>query len=379
MTESSNSTSTEPTICRICGSKLGPSATRCVVCGTPIGAEGERRFSGGSQITLSLPLAIGLLAIFTFLAAGLTFAATRLFVPASGEELETTPTNTPTITATLEASPTDTVAPPPTPLPTLEYIVIANDTCISLAVRYDVSFQSILLANPGLTADCILSVGQRINIPQPTPTASPEPSPTLPPDEATRAACETITYTVEANDTLSGIAANYNVDIRAILDYNGLNNETVFLGQILIIPLCQRLPTQGPSPTATAPPPHPAANLLLPQDGAAFTLANDTITLQWASVGVLRENEVYEVVVEDITEGSGTRRIVGYVTDTKYIVPTTLRPQEALPHIMRWSVQVVRKVDQTEEGEPIYESGGAESLKRVFTWSGAAVETTPEP
>ncbi len=379
MTNSTETTSTEPTICRICGSKLGPSATRCVVCGTPIGAEGDPRFSGGSQITLSLPLAIGLLAFFTFLAAGLTFAATRLVGTSPSEEQDTTPTNTPTITATLEATPTNTVAPPPTPLPTIEYTVIANDTCNALTVRYDVSFQSILQANPGLTNDCILSIGQKIYLPQPTPTASPEPIPTLPPDEATRAACETIEHAVEANDTLSGIAINYNVDIGAILDYNGLNNETVFLGQKLIIPLCKRLPTQGPSPTATAPPPHPAANLLLPQDGAAFTLTNDTITLQWASVGVLRENEIYEVVVEDITESSGTRRIVGYVTDTKYIVPTSFRPQEALPHIMRWSVRVVRKVDQTEEGEPIYESGGEESLKRVFTWSGAALETTPEP
>jgi LysM repeat protein len=379
MTKSPEATSTEPTICRICGSKLGPNATRCVVCGTPVGSEGGQRFSGGSQVTLSLPLAIGLLAIFTFLAAGLTFAATRLVGSAPGEEPVSTPTDTPTVTATLQASPTDTVAPPPTALPTLEYTVIANDTCIAIAVRYDISIQSILQSNPGLTADCILSVGQKINIPQPTPTASPEPTSTLPPEEATRAACETITYTVEANDTLSGIAQNYNVDVRAILDYNGLNNETVFLGQILIIPLCERLPTPGPSPTATPPPPHPAANLLLPQDGAAFTLANDTITLQWASVGVLRENEFYEVTVVDITEGSGTRRIVGYVSDTKYIVPSSFRPQEELPHIMRWSVRVVRQVGLTEEGEPIYESGGAESLKRVFTWSGAAVEATPAP
>ena len=379
MTNSTEATSTESTICRICGSKLGPSATRCVVCGTTIGTEGDQRFSGGSQITLSLPLAIGLLAIFTFLAAGLTFAATRLVGSTPSDDQESTPTNTPTETATLQASPTDTLVPPPTPLPTLEYTVVANDTCIAIAVRYDVSIQSILQANPGLTADCILSVGQKINLPQPTPTASPEPTSTLPPEQATEDACEKVTYTVEANDTLSGIAENYNVSINAILDYNGLNNETVFLGQILVIPLCERLPTPGPSPTATPPPPHPAANLLLPQDGAAFTLANDTVTLQWASVGVLREDEVYEVEVEDITEGSGTRRIVGYVTDTKYIVPTSFRPQEATPHIMRWSVRVVRQVDLTEEGDPIYESGGTESQKRVFTWSGATVETTPEP
>jgi LysM repeat protein len=350
------------------------------VCGTEFrsGASPKKK-SPGAQITLSFPAALAIVAVFTILAVGLTYIATQgLGVGAPGTE-EATVTNTPTETPTREPTATETPVSSPTPLPTIEYIVDVNDTLGAIAVRYDVSIQSILQMNPGINSQSILSVGQRIFLPQPTPTPSPEPTSTLPPAEATIAACDTVLYTVEANDTLGSIAANYNVRPAAIQDFNDLTSDTVFLGQVLVIPLCERNPTPGPSPTATNPPPYPAPNLLLPQDGAAFSLANDTITLQWAAVGELRDNESYRVTVEDITEGSGTRRIVDYVKDTKYIVPSSLRPAEATPHIMRWWVQVVRQTGVTVEGDPRYEPGGTASDRRNFVWSGAAPGATPTP
>jgi LysM repeat protein len=367
-------------MCPTCGTSLGENATRCVVCGTEISQRGTHSSSQASrQITLSIPIAIGLLVVFSLIAASLTYGFTRVLRGSQSVAPSETPTLTPTNTRTPEPTATETIVPSPTPLPTLEYVIRENDTCIGIAVRYDVSVQSILQLNPRLTAQCLLSVGQTLYLAQPTPTSTPEPTATLPPAEATQAACEKITYTVEANDTLSGIAQNYNVDMRGIMEYNGMNSETVFLGQVLIIPLCERLPTPGPSPTATPPPPYPAPNLLLPQDGAAFTLVNDTITLQWASVGTLRENEFYRVTVEDITEGSGTVRLIDYVSDTKYIVPTSFRPEEPIPHVLRWWVQVVRQVGMTEEGEPRYEIGGAISEGHDFTWSGAAPAPTQTP
>ena len=96
-------------------------------------------------------------------------------------------------------------------------------------------------------------------------------------------------------------------------EYNGLVNDTVRSGQVINIPLCQRLATPGPSPTPTLPPPYAAPNLLLPADGTAFSLPGDeTVTLQWAAVGTLRETEAYAVNVLDVTdgdkrEGSGVR------------------------------------------------------------------------
>jgi LysM repeat protein len=320
-----------------------------------------------------------ILAVFTILAVGLTYFATRGLGSGSAEEPEATITLTPTETITPSTTPTETQVPSPTPLPTLEYFVVENDSLLGIAVRYDVSIQSILQLNPGLNSQSILSVGQRLLLPQPTPTPSPEPTATLPPEEATRAACDTIIYTVEANDTLGGIADNYNVNLRAIMDFNGMTSETVFLGQVLIIPLCERNPTPGPSPTATPPPPYPAANLLLPQDGAAFSLADDSVTLQWAAVGELRENEFYQVTVEDVTEGTGTRKLVDYVKDTKYIISNSFRPNESVPHILRWWIEVVRQTGVSGDGEATYVSGGAISIKRDFTWTGAAPEATTTP
>ncbi|MEW5827367.1 MAG: hypothetical protein AB1846_00640, partial [Chloroflexota bacterium] len=111
--------------------------------------------------------------------------------------------------------------------------------------------------------------------------------------------------------------------------------------------------------------------LLLPADGAAFTLAQDTITLQWASIGTLRDNEAYKVVVEDVTEAQG-RKITEYVTDTKFIVPVTFRPQADTPHIMRWWVVAVRQTGTDDQGQPIWTEAGAVSLTRVFSWLGVA-------
>jgi LysM repeat protein len=379
MTDQAQEPSTERLLCPTCGTSLAENATRCVVCGAVLqAARGRNTPRGRSQITLSLSLALLLIAIFTLVTAGLTYAATVLF----SDEQDAIPSLTPTYTATQSLTPeptaTETIASSPTPLPPLEYMIVAGDTCLGIAVTFNVSVQSILIQNPGLVCE-VLIVGNIIKIPQPTPTPSPEPTATLPPDEATLAACETVIYTVEANDTLSGIAGNYNVGIQSIMNFNGMTSETVYVGQVLIIPLCKRLPTPGPSPTATFPPPHPAPNLLLPQDGAPFTLAHDTITLQWASVGELRDNEFYRVIVEDITEGSGTVRLEAYVTDTKYIVPTSLRPTESVSHVMRWWVQVFHQVGTTLDGEPTYRSAGAISVKRDFSWSGAVPGATPTP
>jgi len=351
-----------------------------VVCGTilrPGGGAGPGR-RGASQVTLSFPLAIALLGGFALLAAGLTFVAVRAMGLGTSADPTLTPSITPTVTQTSEPTATETPSPTPTPLPPIEHKVVENDTCLALAAFFGVSVQSIVELNQ-LSTTCPLSIGQTLLIPQPTPTPLPAPTETLSPAEATDAACEKLPYTVLDNDTLSGIAINYNVGIQTIMDYNGMTSQTVFSGQVLIIPLCERLPTPGPSPTATLPPPYPAPNLLLPRDGAVFTLADDTITLQWAAVGPLRPDEAYQVTVEDITEGSGTVRLVDRVTDTKYIIPASFRPSDALPHILRWFVVTVRNVGTSASGEPRFDEAGAPSLKRDFTWSGAAPAVTPTP
>jgi hypothetical protein len=117
---------------------------------------------------------------------------------------------------------------------------------------------------------------------------------------------------------------------------------------------------------------------LLPADGAVFAQINDIITLQWASVGNLRENEAYAVSIEDLTEGQG-RRIVEYVSDTKYIVPASFRAGDGIPHIYRWWVVTVRQAGTDEEGNTVWEPAGAISTSRVFTWLSQSEAVTPAP
>jgi LysM repeat protein len=275
-------------------------------------------------------------------------------------------------------TPTPTTVPSPTPEPPIEYTVGQGDTCGSIAFFFDVTVRSLIELN-NLGTECFLTVGQRILVPVPTPAPTDTPTATLAPAEATEAACPKITYTVEAGDTLFGIAQNYNVAMDDIKQYNGLTSDNVFSGQILIVPLCRRL--GGPTPTPTVPPPYPAPNLLLPKDGESFSLANDTISLQWAAVAPLREDEFYQVTVVDVTEeslGSGRKSLVEYVKDTQFNLPTSFRPSGSTPHVMRWWVETVRLTGTSATGEPRYVSAGAASLKRDFTWSGSAIGT-PTP
>lgn len=369
-------------ICPTCGTRIEANAQRCKVCGTSLTTQPQSasakpvQGSRMPEVTLTLPTAIGFFALFLAIGAGLVYFALQR----SGQVQEptATPTITQTVTPTFTATPltpTPSNTPEPSPTP-LTYKVAAGDTCSSIAFAFGVSIQSIVLLN-NLPATCdTLYVGQPLLIPHPTPTPTPFPTATYSPAEATEAACTKIEYIVQDNDTLSSISANYNVPISVLKSYNGLVNDTVRSGQPIVIPLCERLGTPGPTPTFTPPPPYPAPNLLLPADGAPFTLADQTVTLQWASIGTLRENESYQVTIIDVTEGN-ERKLVVYVVDTKYIVPTSFRPGDEKPHVIRWWVTTVRQVGTDENGNPIWDSAGATSVQRVFTWSGVA--GTPSP
>jgi len=370
--------------CPVCGSKISPNATRCLVCGSSISKttdsttkKAEIKGPKVPSITIAWPLVIALVILFLGVGAGVVYAVMNQ----AGMVVEPTVTPTVTSTATITITPTltltPTIEPTMTPLPDLEYKVQSGDDCLSIAYLFNVSVNSIVVKN-SLSAACDnLVVGQTLMIPQPTPTASPQPTSTLSEVDSTLAACTTASYTVGAGDTLSTIARNYNVEMDAIRDWNGMTSDVVYEGQPLIIPLCERLPTAGPTPTPTTPPPYQAPSLLLPADGAPFTAANDTIALQWSSVGTLRSDEYYAVSVEDVTEGEG-RRLVDYVTDTKFIIPTNFRPNSSVPHILRWTVMVVRQTGSSADGQAIYQPAGNVSNPRTFIWW-ANVASTPSP
>ncbi|MCX6039182.1 MAG: LysM peptidoglycan-binding domain-containing protein, partial [Chloroflexi bacterium] len=137
-------------------------------------------------------------------------------------------------------------------------MVKTGDSCISIASLYGSSVSAIVSLN-SLNSNCTnLQIGQTIKVPRPTPTPPPAATATMLPADATRAACQTVPYTVQANDTLSTIATNYGVSIQAIKDWNGLSTDTAILDSQLTIPLCMRAATPRPSPTPTTPPPYTA-------------------------------------------------------------------------------------------------------------------------
>ena len=381
-------------ICPTCGTRLSESATRCLVCGTELTAKAaapakkaEKNAARGLQaarmpeITLSLPAALGALVVVLLIGAIVVYFALRSGLT-NQTLVDPTPAPTATSTATITPTPTEfftfTPSPTITPLPPFDYTIKAGDTCGLLVFTFNVSQQSIIVMN-NLDANCTLRVGQSLKIPYPTATPPPPATSTLEPEAATKANCPTASYTVQANDTLSSIALNYNVSMADIRVFNNLPTDNVMLGTTILIPLCKRAadPNQ-PTPTITPPPPYPAPSLLLPIDGAAFTLAHDIVTLQWASLGTLREGEAYQIIIEDVTADQG-RRILDYVVDTSYIVPTSFRPNDSMSHVMRWWVVPVRQTGTDDQGNPIWTPAGAASEKRVFTWTGALVESSPSP
>jgi len=370
-------------ICPTCGTRIKEDADRCLVCGSTLnGTRADAQVVRGGrmpEITLGLPIAIGLVVIFLAIGAGMVYLALQ-----QTGVMEAT-TTTPTLTQTLTGTPTTTPEPPtttPSPMPSptpLSYVVAANDSCLAIAFRFEVSIKSIVLLN-NIPASCdTLFEGQELKIPHPTPTATSFPTATLSGIEGTQAACEKVNYEVVEGDTLSSISLNYNVPEDSIKSYNGMVSNTVYEGLTLIIPLCERAATPGPSPTPTPPPPYPAPNLLLPLDGEGFSLNDTQVTLQWSSVGLINSNEAYRVSVMDLTEGTG-RKLVEYVTDTKFIIPGSFRASEDSPHVYRWTISTVRQVDVDENGNSIWETAGSESEPRVFTWTGETIaEATPTP
>ena len=152
---------TSTKLCPTCGTRVKEDATRCLVCGSELTMSGETqqktkgtiRGSRMPEISLSLPVAIGLLALFLAIGASMVFFALK-----QGDQI-VVPTGTPTITLTLTPSltptpvtPTPTYTPEPTATP-FTYEVKAGDTCGGIAFAFGVSVQSIVPLN-NMPADC---------------------------------------------------------------------------------------------------------------------------------------------------------------------------------------------------------------------------------
>jgi len=137
---------------------------------------------------------------------------------------------------------------PPTATPS-EYVVVKGDTFATIAKKVGVTAKALQEANPTVVATK-LQINQKLVVPPPTAPAAAAAatgsSSVLPEAGAP------VIYKVKSNDTLSRIAAQYHVSVRAIRAANNLTTDSIRVGQTLKIPA--KAPAPAPAPT-TAPAP----------------------------------------------------------------------------------------------------------------------------
>lgn len=110
------------------------------------------------------------------------------------------------------------------------HTVKVGDTLTGIARQYGVSMMTVWWANK-LTSKDALKVGQVLIIP---PVSG-------------------LIVTVDADDTLESIAAEHKVNAQAIVEANDLDQPTLVIGQLLIIPgaIGEAIPTPKPTPKPT--------------------------------------------------------------------------------------------------------------------------------
>ncbi len=113
-------------------------------------------------------------------------------------------------------------APVETPQAAQTHEVQAGETLSLIANRYGITVAE-LLAENGLTNADTIRIGQRLVLP---PHAERRPTPTALPN-----------HTVQAGETLSEVAQQYNVSLTRLMLFNGLRDaNAIFVGQELRIP-----------------------------------------------------------------------------------------------------------------------------------------------
>ena len=183
-----------------------------------------------------------------------------------------TPTPTLTFTPTKTPIPTDTPTITPTPTQTSTatpsgphlYTIQQGDSLQAICDKFTLGVDCIpliLILNPFDAASGsgidpttpVIYPGQQIYVPGPNdkaPTATPIP-PNLP--KGTK-----LPYTVSAGDSLAGIAAKFNSTVEDIVAENKLTDaNSIFVGQILIIPVNLVTATATRPPTSTPRTPQP--------------------------------------------------------------------------------------------------------------------------
>lgn len=292
--------------------------------------------------------------------------------------------------------PTPTLTP--TRAPCIQ-VAAQDDTLYGLATRCgyrDMSIIPEILRINDMQSAAELQIGQSVEIPWPdqasegnssedaTSEGGVDPAlatsdpmslePTLPPGVTW--------YTVKTGDTALSIVLDLDINIRILRDLNPeMSFDTCDFGQVGGGPSCnvmvfegQRVRVPAPTPTATVPPtltgsetpmptPTPTYNApfsISPSDNMLFE-AFELPTLRWVASGVLGQDEVYLLTVDDRTGG-----VLYYVTtrDLSFQAPPDWQPTDGRRHVFAWNVAVARLQPGSNTAAPT----AFKTDTRTFTW-----------
>jgi len=184
---------------------------------------------------------------------------------------------------------TEIVLPTPTPV---TYTVVAGDTLISIAARFDVSLDDLMAANPGVSPN-VLPVGTILNIPLGGNTSG-EPTPTPVPLTILQVRCWPTAegggwcFALVQNDYAETIE-NLSVQF-TLLDGSGQEiGSQVAFGLLNILPAGRTMPLAAffpaPLPADAAPRAQILTAIRLPADDARYlliALQNTLVAVDWA-------------------------------------------------------------------------------------------------
>ncbi len=395
--------------CPSCSSKIQADLAICPICGhdsEPVGIVVEAASPNGPGLiklesgTLSpsrrilgvlrrLPWGvIGVVGVIGLLAIG-----ARSFLQLGPNEFAGVPTRTATVapspTQAQTATPAPTATSRPTAVPVLQptptvspratYVVRFGDTCGDIAEEFKLSVRELAAYNDIslLGGGCFIVEGASLRIPGPTPTVGP--SPTLRPGEtpkSTDVPVPTATfppqlvYEVRPGDVCGVIAERFRISVRQIIQQNKLDDDcSITIGQRLTLIFATATPSITATPAiAQTPTPrtgYSAPSLIGPGDGEAITGTAETASLQWLSVGILREREWYVVQVQP----SGAVTVPIFETKA-----TSLKLSRDIltgldERSFSWWVQVKELISvNPTTGERIYRESSPPSLARRFIW-----------
>lgn len=115
----------------------------------------------------------------------------------------------------------------------MSYTVRSGDTMSAIAARHNISLKALIAANPQVRNPNLIYSGQTLNIPGRRDDFVPAPS-----SQPQTTATGGTVYTVRSGDTMSAIAARYNVTLQALVAANRhiTNASLIYPGQKLTIP-----------------------------------------------------------------------------------------------------------------------------------------------